>query len=182
MTDKSKNSPADLDQEAKDLYQAGKYQKAAEVFLKAADLYEKGGEICLAAEMRNNQGVSLLKAKQPGPALEAIRGTGEIFKEAGDRLKMGMALANEATALKDLGQTDPAVDKFAQAAVIFRELGEHELLLQTSQSLSSLKLKSRNIPGALFSMQEALESVQKPTLRQKLLLNLLKVPLKLLDR
>jgi tetratricopeptide (TPR) repeat protein len=182
MTDKPNISPADLDKEAKDLYQAGKYQKAAEIFSRAAALYEQGGEPCLTAEMRNNQGVSLLQANQPGPALEAIKGTREIFGQAGDRLKMGMALANEATALKELGRLDPATAKFTEAAAVFRELGEEELLVQTSQSLSSLKLKSRNIPGALFSLQEALESVQKPNLRQKLLLNLLKLPNKLLDR
>ena len=95
---------------------------------------------------------------------------------------MAMALANEATAMKELGTIDLAIGKFTEALKIFNEIGETDLLVQTSQSLSSLKLKSRNIPGALFSMQEGLEAVNKPNLRQKILLNLLKIPNKFLER
>jgi len=93
-----------------------------------------------------------------------------------------MALANEATAHKELGSTDLAIERYSQAAEIFMELGEDILLLQTSQSLSSLKLKSQNIPGALFSMQKGLEGIKKPNLRQRLLLNLLKIPNRLIGK
>ena len=182
MTESDLKDPAQLVEDAKDLYQSGKYLKAADGFSEAAAVYIKLEETALAAEMKNNQCVSLLKANHPDSALDAVRGTSEIFDLAGDRQKMAMALANEATALKEVGKIDLAIEKFNHAADIFRDLGETDLLLQTSQSLSSLKLKSRNIPGALFSMQEGLEAVIKPNLRQKILLNLLKIPNKLLDR
>jgi tetratricopeptide (TPR) repeat protein len=182
MSEISQSIPTDLVAEAKKYYQAGKYQGAAEMFLKAAVLYEEAEEISLASEMRNNQAVALLQDGAPQLALEAVQGTSEIFKQAGDKLKMGMALANEATAYRDLGSTDQAMERFSQAAMIFKDLGEDELLMQTSQTLSSLKMKSRNIPGALISMQEGLQGVKKPNLRQRLLLNLLKVPNKLLGQ
>jgi len=180
MNDNNGSIPADLEKEAKNLYQAGKYQQAAKLFSEAAAFYEAGGRSSLAAEMKNNQSVSLLKCGQPELALEVVQGTSEVFRHADDPRKMAMALANEATAHKELGSTDLAIERFSQAAEIFQELGEDILLLQTSQSLSSLKLKSQDIPGALFSMQKGLEGIKKPNLRQRLLLNLLKIPNRLI--
>ncbi len=182
MIESDRKDPAQLVIDATDLYRSGKYIKAAEGFSEAAVLYDELAESTLSAEMKNNQCVSFLKANRPDSAWDAVRGTSEIFKQAGDRQKMAMALANEATALKDLGNNELAIEKFNEAAKVFRDLGETDLLLKTSQSLSTLKLKSRNIPGALFSMQEGLEAVVKPNLRQKILINLLKIPTKLLDQ
>jgi len=53
---------------------------------------------------------------------------------------------------------------------------------QLMQSISTMKLKSRNLLGALFSMQDGLEQVEKPTLRQKLLIKLLKIPQNLMEK
>ncbi len=91
-------------------------------------------------------------------------------------------MANQATALKDLGKKQEAVDDFLLAAEIFKDLGEKQMYLQTMQSISALKLKTRNILGALFSMQEGLEELEKPNLRQKLLLNLLKIPQNMINK
>ena len=126
--------------------------------------------------MRNNQCVALLKANRPHEALDIVRGTDLVFLEKGETLKQAMALANEATALKELGINQRAIERFSQAAAIFDQLNEKEMHLQTMQSLSGLKLKTRNIPGALFSLQQGLEDLEKPNLRQKLLLKLLKIP------
>ena len=61
---RDEQKPVDfLVSEGKSLYQAKKYLSAAESFLKAADGYEALNEPLLAAEMRNNQCVSLLQAK-----------------------------------------------------------------------------------------------------------------------
>ncbi|MCK5879372.1 MAG: hypothetical protein KAH24_06320 [Holophagae bacterium] len=176
------NKPALLEEEAKDLYRAGKFQQAADGFSQAAAFYLKKEEHLLAAEMRNNQSVALLKAKKPQMALDAVQGTPELFQEAGDVLKQGMALANRATALQGLGKKQEAIDEFVQAAEIFKDNGEKQMYLQTKQSISALKLKTRNIPGALFSMQEGLEELEKPNLRQKLLRSLLKIPQNLLEK
>ena len=176
------NKPALLEEEAKDLYKAGKFQQAAECFSQAAAFYLKEEEYLLAAEMRNNQSVALLKAKKPHLALDAVRGTDEIFHEAGDLLKEGMALANQATALKDLGENQKAIDDFNTAAKIFKNSGEQGMHLQTMQSISALKLKTRNIAGALFSMQEGLDELENPNLRQKLLRSLLRIPQNLINK
>ena len=55
MIENKGSNPADLDQEAKNLYQTGKYQPAAEKFSEAAVLYEDVGKSSLSAEMKNNE-------------------------------------------------------------------------------------------------------------------------------
>jgi len=168
--------------EGKEYYAEKKYSLAADAFSLAAHDYSKQGDLTQAAEMRNNQCVSLLLAKKPKKALEAVMGTAEVFAEEGDLLKQAMAIANEATALKYLGDNQLAIEKYLLAASIFDDINEPELHLQTKQSISSLKLKTRNIPGALFSMQEGLEGLEKPSLRQKILLRLLRIPQNILEK
>lgn len=181
MTENIK-TPALIEEDAKGFYRAGKFEQAAEGFSQAAAFYLEKDDNLLAAEMRNNQSVALLKAKMPQLALNAVRGTDEVFLEAGDFIKQGMALANQATALKDLGEKEKAIDIFCIAAEIFKSNGEEEMYLQTQQSISALKLKTRNVIGALFSMQEGLEELEKPSLRQKFLRSLLKIPQKLIGK
>ena len=178
----NKNKPTLLEEGAKDLYQAGKFQQAAEGFSQAAAFYLDKGEKLLAAEMRNNQSVALLKAKKPSLALEAVQGTDLVFQEGGDLLKQGMALANQATALQEMGEKQKAIDDFNRAAEIFKQNGEKEMYLQTKQSVSALKMKTRNVIGALFSMQEGLDELEKPNLRQKLLRSLLRIPQNLINK
>ncbi len=182
MIDQNHGEASLQEEEGKELYTARKFQQASIVFSQAAELYLKQEQEQLAAEMRNNQCVALLQAKQPREALAAVQGTALIFKAAGDQLKQAMAFANEATALKDLGQKSEAIDKFTQAADLFTQLNEGTMHLEVMQSISALKMKSRNLTGALFSMQDGLEQVEKPTLRQKLLINLLKIPQNLMEK
>ena len=182
MTKQEQNQADFLAEEGKSLYQAKKYLPAAESFFQAAEEYEASGENLLAAEMRNNQCVSLLLAKKPRQALKAVQGTYTVFSTAGRMKEGGMALANEATALKELGDKEGALDTFARAGEIFRSANEEELYLQTMQSVSGLKFQSRNMIGALFSMQNGLEGIEKPTWRQKLFKKLLKIPDNLLNK
>ena len=132
--------------------------------------------------MKNNQAVSLLKVKDPHGALEAVQGTYQIFLAEGEDLNAAMALANQGTALEDSGDPSEAEILFTEAAMLFKRLGEQEMYLQTMQSLSRIKFRRRNIPGALVSMQEGLEELDRPTLRQRLLRNLLKIPQNYLER
>ena len=169
------------DKEGKKLFAGKKYLQSADAFSLAAADFQHQGFNLMAAEMRNNQCVALLKANEPQEALEVVQGTDQVFLEEGEILKQAMAVANEATALKELGLDQRAIERFSQAAAIFDRLNEREMHLQTMQSLSGLKLKNRNIPGALFSLQEGLEGLEKPNLRQKILLTLLKIPQNMIE-
>lgn len=179
-TNPIKKHPQEL--EGKEFYSEKKYSLAAEAFSLAAQDYSNQGELSLAAEMRNNQCVSLLMAKKPKKALEAVSGTADIFEEEGDLLNQGMALANQATALKDLGDNQQAIERFILAAAIFDDINEPELHLQIQQSISALKFKTRNITGALFSMQEGLEGLETLSIRQRILLRLLRIPQNMLEK
>lgn len=170
------------EKEANKLYAARKFQQASNTYSQAVDHYLAQGNQVRAAEMRNNQCVALLQAKHPGDALTAVRGTALIFEAAGDKLNQAMAYANEATALKDLGKKPEAIKMFTQSAELFRQMNESEMHLEVMQSISALKLKSRNLIGALYSMQEGLKQVKKPNLKQKLFLKLLKIPQDLMEK
>jgi tetratricopeptide (TPR) repeat protein len=174
--------PARAEENGKKFFRAGKFQQAAEAFSMAASSYLELGDETQAAEMRNNQAVALLKAKDPHGALAAVRGTDQIFLAGGQELNAAMALANQATAYEDAGEADKALQLFIEGAKLFKVLGEQEMYLQTMQSVSRIKFKQRNIPGALVSMQEGLEELERPNLRQKLLRNLLKFPQNYLER
>jgi tetratricopeptide (TPR) repeat protein len=182
MTKQDHDQADFLANEGKSLYQAKKFLPAAETFARAAEAFNGAGDSLLSAEMRNNQCVSLLLAKKPEQALSAVLGTSELFIEAGQLTKGGMALANEATARKDLGETDRAIDLFLQAADIFQDAGKEQLYLETMQSVSGLKMKARNLSGALFSMKKGLDGIEKPTWKQRLLKSLLNIPDKLLNQ
>lgn len=182
MTEQDQSQADFLASEGKSLYQAKKYLPAAASFQQAAESYQGSGDTLLAAEMRNNQSVALLLAKEPRQALDALQGTRAIFLEAGELTKGGMALANEATARKELGETEAALELFSEAAELFQGAGEEQLFLETMQSVSEIKMKSRNLTGALFSMQKGLQGIEKPTWRQKLLKSLLNIPDKLLNK
>lgn len=178
-TDPPVSHPQDL--EGKKLFAGKKYLQSAAAFSQAAADFQQQGLDVLEAEMRNNQCVALLKANKPQDALDVVRGTDEVFREADNLLNQAKAIANEATALKELGNNQKAIDRFSEAATIFEQINEREMFLQTMQSLSGLKLKTRNIPGALFALQDGLEGLEKPNLRQKILLKLLKFPQKMLN-
>jgi tetratricopeptide (TPR) repeat protein len=182
MTDKTSKEAASLVDEGKSLFRDKHYQQAGEVFSRAADRYQQAELPALAAEALNNQAVALLMAGKPRRAEEVLQGTAETFRKAGDTLKQGMALANQGAVRKDLGDRQGAVDFFTQAAAIFQEAGEGEMHLETMQSVSSLKLRSGDLTGALFAMQTGLASVEKPSWRQKLLRSFLQIPNKLLNR
>ena len=175
MTKQEQHQADFLANEGKSLYRAKKYLPAAESFSQAAAEYDASGDTLLGAEMRNNQCVSLLLAKKPRQAIEAVQGTSALFIGAGEITQAGMALANEATGLQDLGEKESAIELFTQAAELFQSVDEGDLYLQTMQSVSGLKLKSRKLVGAIFSMQKGLDGVEKPTWRQKLFKNLLKI-------
>jgi tetratricopeptide (TPR) repeat protein len=168
--------------EGRSLYSSGQYQQAADIFGHAAEEYANLGQHTLAAEMKNNQCVAHLKLKQPQQAYNAVKGTPTVFKEAGDINKLAMSLANKATALMDLGDNEQALEIFSQAATFFLQIDETDMHLQVMQSISTIKLKSRNFYGAIFSMLAGLEGVKKPSLRQRILIQLLKIPRGLLGR
>lgn len=177
-----KTTPHHKAEDAKDLYRAGEYARAAEAFGAAARAYTGEGDERNAAEMRSNQSVALLQLEEYDRALGAIRSVGEVFAEAGDTRRLAVALSNQAAALEGAGRVEAAAGKYREAADLFEEIGDREKGQQVMQALSALELKSRRPMGAMASMLVGLEQVENPTLFQRVLKKILNIPFRLMDR
>lgn len=111
--------PGMLASQGKQEYDNQNYLAAADLFLQAAQAYTGAQDLLNAAEMKNNQSVALLKAGRANEALQATEGTEEVFQQAGDRKRQGMAISNRAAALEELGQWDAALAEYDRAASVF---------------------------------------------------------------
>jgi hypothetical protein len=119
--------------------------------------------------------VAFLQCGDAQGSFEAAHGTAEIFFAAGDLRRTGMARSNEATALETSGRLDEAVQKYRQAADDLEKAGEDQLRATVMIAVAGIKLRKWKIMEALLSMYTGLSVVKQPTLKQKILLGLLKL-------
>lgn len=163
-------------------YQKENYRKAAECFQAAVAGYQAQNNPLMAAEMANNLSVTLLKTGKAQPALEALEGTEDIFIQAKDRIKQSMAIGNRAAALEALNRIEEAEVAYQQSAELLKEYGEIELYTYVMQSLSALQLRQGKQIDGIISMSAGLVGVENPSLRQRILKKLLKLPFKFFGR
>jgi tetratricopeptide (TPR) repeat protein len=166
-------SPQDFVEKAKLAYQTGDYSLAAQIFSEATTVYTEMGDALMAAEMRNNQSVSLLRAKNPQAALEAVQGTDKVFAEAGEGRRQGMALANRASALQALKRVPDAIDDFKKAGDVLQKADEGDLRVEVMQLLSMLYLRKFKIYEAILALQSGLAGAKNPTPRQRFMKKIL---------
>jgi len=169
----------DLDSQAKaaqKAYQQSDYRTAASLYAALVSAYQARREPLQAAEMANNQSVALLQAGDAQGAFDVASGTEAVFEEGGDQLKAAMAIGNQAAALDALNQLPQAEELYQRCADMLKNLGEEQLRAQVMQSLSALQLRSGRQLEALASMQAGVNSIEKPTLRQRMLKKLLDLP------
>ncbi|MBM3152496.1 MAG: hypothetical protein FJZ96_09905 [Chloroflexi bacterium] len=162
-----------LIEKANAAYKAGKYRDAARDFGSAAEAYAGSGSDSLAAEMKNNQSVALLQARQPGEALEVALGTEKVFAKTGDLRRQGMALANQAAALDALRRKDEALARYRRALTVFEKAGENEYAADVWKALAAIQASRGKVTDAVISMQTSLMGVEHPTLKQRILKKLL---------
>lgn len=169
-------TPQENAHDGQSAYQSEEYEKAAHYFARAAESFQIAGETLKAAEMRNNQSVAWLQAGHPEQALNVVEGTEQVFAQAGDLHCQAMAIGNRASALEDLGELQTALVDFTQSADIFQQIGARDEYAQVMKSISALKLRQRNPLGALASLQDGLETLERPNWKQRLVKRLLKIP------
>ncbi|MEW5830872.1 MAG: hypothetical protein AB1846_18425 [Chloroflexota bacterium] len=163
-----------LAETAKGVFQQGNFTQAAGEFAHLAQSYADRGEALMAAEMRNNQSVSLLQAGQPESALDVVQDTDKIFAQAGDLRRQGLSLGNRAAALEALGRTDEAARDYDQAADLLERAGERDLRAMLLKSRAALDLKRGKVTDSAINMMEHLTSLEKPTFFQRILKFLLR--------
>lgn len=169
-----KQSPQALADEAKSTYHQGQYEAAIGIFALAADGYSAQGDVLMSAEMKNNQCVALLQVKKAQMALDTVAGTDAIFAAAGDLRRQGMALANEASALDALKRRQEAASLYERAAELLKQAGEDQLRVDVLRSLAALKIWKGQGVDAVITMQDGLNGVKEPSLKQRILKKILR--------
>ena len=106
----------------------------------------------MSAEMRNNISVALLQAGKPQESLAAALDTDQVFADAKDIKRQGMALGNQAAALEALNRYDEAIEKYDLAAQLFDQAGEGDLRALVMKSSAAIKLKTGKVTD--FSFQD----------------------------
>jgi tetratricopeptide (TPR) repeat protein len=164
MNDPAPQSSVELAQRR---YREGDLAGAVEAFQQASQAYAAAGEALMAAEMRNNQAVTLLRLKKAEEALALVQGTERIFAEAGDARREGMALANTASALESLRRTGEAIEAYRRSAEALERADEGDLRGEVMQLLSMLYLRRLKFYDAVLALQSGLAGVKNPTARQR---------------
>jgi tetratricopeptide (TPR) repeat protein len=154
------------------------FETAAKLFEQAAQAQKDNGDETGAAESANNASVAFLKAGLSSEAMQAALGTDEVFAQAGDIRRQGIAIGNIASAHEALGNNDAALEGYRRSADLLKEAGEKEYLSFVLQNLSTLQLRTGKQLEALASMQGALEYRKKLSLRERILKRFLKTPFK----
>lgn len=168
--------------QAQNAYNRKDYQGAAHLFRQAADSYLASGELLTAAEMLNNCCVALLQAENYQEALDCVLGTDETFARAGDLRRQAMALGNRAAALEGLKKFKEAEEYYQRSADLFRELHDTESYAAVMQSLSRVQIRQGHQLEALASMQSGMNQLKKPSITQRLVKKILRLPLDYLTR
>lgn len=165
-------------QKALSAFEKGDFNQAISLFEAAEKTAREKEDWVLAAELANNRSVALLKSGDAKSALAACQGTEEIFRQAGEKKKEAMAHGNMAAAYEGIGQLEMAIDHYHICSQMLKELGENELRVYVLKNLSALQLRKGDQLQSLATMQAALNIETKPTLVERLLKKLLKIPFK----
>ncbi len=172
--------PKQLGKEAQAAYQRGDYGAAAKSFQAAAQSLAAAGDKTSEAEMLNHASVAFLQAGDAQSAFRAVDGTPATFAAAGDVRRQGLALGNLGAALDALNRKPEAVEAYQQSAELLEQAGESEMRAHVLQSLSKLQLRSGRQIEALATMEAGISGFERPTLKQRFLKKLLRLPFKFL--
>lgn len=172
----------ELVKEGDSAYKKGDYINSAKTYRAAAEAYRVSGDELLAAKMLNNCSVTYLQAGDAQRALEVVEGTSEIFESLGDLHHQAMAIGNRAAALEELERFDEAEQLYLKSAKILQEIGEYNDRLHVLQSLSAMQLRMGRRLEAYASMYAAVNTIEHPNPRQRLLKTLMEIPFKIFNK
>lgn len=170
-------NPIALAEQGKQEYEKGKFVAAADSFSKAAQAYENSQDALNAAEMKNNQSVALLQAGKPKEALQVTDGTEEIFEQAKDLKRQGVAVGNRAAALEGLKKWDEALAEYDRAAKILEQAGEGDMHSIVRKAAANLNLKRGRVTDSQMDVYDSLRLVEKPSLTQRVMKFMMRIGL-----
>lgn len=162
-------NPNTLAEKGKQEYAQENYLAAAKLFSQAAQAYTLKKDALNAAEMKNNQSVALLQTGNAKEALEATDGTEEIFQNAGDIKRQGIAVSNRAAALEGLKKWKEALAEYDRAASLFEQAGEGDMHSIVRKAAANINLKRGKLTDSQMDVFDSLRLVEKPTLLQRIM-------------
>ncbi len=163
-----------LADEGKQAFKAGEYEQAAGKFQTAAEGYASLDDKLNAAEMKNNQSVALLKLGRGQAALDAALGTEQVFAQANDLRREGMALGNQAAALEALKRWDEALAAYDHSAEVFAQAGDGDLRSMVLKSAAAIKLRRGKVGESAFKMIGSMEAKDRPSFFERVLKSVLR--------
>jgi tetratricopeptide (TPR) repeat protein len=159
-------------------YEQGNYGAAANLYSQAAQAYATAQDELSAAEMKNNQSVALLQAGKVKEALQATEGTEEIFANAGDLRRQGIAVGNRAAALEGLKKWKEALAEYDRAAALLEQAGAGDMHSIVRKAAANLNLKRGHLADSQMDVYDSLRLVEKPTLTQRIMKFLIRIGFK----
>ena len=161
-------------------FRTGVYAEAVEAFANARTAYEQVGDQASAAEMLNNQGVVYRVLRQWDKSETAFLEARDSFTRLGDADRRAQVTANLGVLADSRGQTKQAIAYLEEAIAAFQAQRDGVRESDTWRVLSRIFLKQRRWLDAVTAYSSALDCLPRPSLGQRLLRWLFRLPLRVL--
>jgi tetratricopeptide (TPR) repeat protein len=161
------------------LFRTGEYEEAVAALQTAQQLYQEEGDRQAVAEVLNDLGVVYRMKGDLPAAMQSLSQARELFAELGARKFEAQALGNLGNLHEAGKEMERAAALYKEAAALFQEAAEPQLAFETWRALSRLRLGQGQWLAALVAYDTALSCLPHPSLGQRLLRWLLRLPLKL---
>ena len=159
---------AAIKDEGMKLYRAGRYEDAAAKFAEAQQLFANAGDAKEVAECANNRGVCWRQAAKFDEATAAFEEARPLFQDLNDLLGEGQVVGNLAAVMDVQGDKQHAGELYLEAIDLFNRAGAKDYAKDTYTALSKLKLKQRDVVGAMTAFDSGLEQLDKPNLIERM--------------
>ena len=150
------------------LYRAGRYEDAAAKFVEAQQAFAIAGNQKEVAECANNRGVCWRQAARFDEATAAFEEARPLFQSLNDRIGEGQVVGNLAALVESQGDKQHAGELYLEAIDLFTKAGAKDYAKDTYTALSKLKLKQRDVVGAMTALDSGLEQLDKPNLIERM--------------
>jgi tetratricopeptide (TPR) repeat protein len=150
------------------LFRAGRHAEAAAKFAEAQQLFAADGNQQEVAECVNNRGVCWRQAGKFEEAAAAFEEARPLFQSLGDVAGEGQVVGNQAALVEAQGDQQRAAELYLEAIDLFNKAGAKGYAKDTYTALSKLKLKQRDVVGAMTAFDTGLEQLDKPNLIERM--------------
>ena len=150
------------------LFRAGRHAEAAAKFAEAQQLFAGEGNQKEFAECANNRGVCWRQAARFEEATAAFEEARPLFQGLNDLVGEGQVVGNLAAVVESQGDKQHAAELYQEAIDLFATAGAKDFVKDTYTALSKLKLKQRDVAGAMTAFDSGLEQLDKPNLIERM--------------